>query len=123
MNLSDVVNILQVGLSGLAFLLAFLGYWLIAREQQAEKPRPAMLKSAKYFLFQCIGLAVIVGIFQIAPRFIPLALDQQQVGTCRDSFDLLSLRVQRNGNYENLLEAVKDHQSSCAQLIIKLDER
>ena len=121
LNLADVVRILQVGLSGLGFLLAFMGFWLLAREQRTKEPRPAMLRSSKIFLYQCIGLAVIVGLFQLAPEFIPKKLDQEQVGRCRDSFDLLKQRA-KTDSLEDMLEVVREHQLKCASIIISLDE-
>ncbi|WKL47909.1 hypothetical protein Q1W71_23540 [Flavobacterium pectinovorum] len=47
----DIVEILKIGSIGLGFLLAFMSYQLIKREQEKEKPNALFLKSAQVFMF------------------------------------------------------------------------
>ncbi len=122
MVFENIVPILQTGLAGFSFLLAFLSYRVIAREQQKEAPRVVVLKSAHRYFYLCIVLAVVVGSFELAPimlrkeRATPehhikeaikdhiakcgqiferLNLDQEQLAECRDSFVLLASRAER----------------------------
>jgi len=117
----SIVPILQTGLAGFAFLLAYLSYRLIAEEQKKETPSPAILKSAQRFFYLCILLAVIVGSFAIAKRMMR-DVDPEQVAACRDSFDLLSSRKMRASNQADLLQAINDHIAKCEQPIRQLDE-
>ena len=115
-----IVPILQTGLAGLAFLLAYLSFRLIASEQKKDKPKPAVLQTARHYFYLCILLAVIVGSFPL----IRLAMqrgNEEQLAACRDSFDLLSSRVERAGGREDLLQAINAHLTECAQTIELLD--
>ena len=125
MNLGplDVVEVLRVGLAGLAFILAFLGYRLLALEQAAKEPRPERLRASRTFMFQCITLAVIVGIFELIPAILPKAIDESEVARCRDSFDLLKEQMQRAENYGHLSSAISELQERCFHIIEFLDER
>ena len=116
-----VVPILQTGLAGFAFLLAYLSYRLIAAEQKKDKPNPTMLKSAKQYFYLCILLAVIVGIFPIV-RTTMQTVDQEQLAACRDSFDLLSSSKDRAESQADLSQAINAHVAQCAQTIQQLDE-
>lgn len=116
-----IAKILQVGLAGFAFLLAYLGYRLIAREQNKENPSSAILKSARQYFYLCILLAVIVGGFGIL-RVTMRSVDQERLAVCRDSFDLLSSRKARASSKADLLQAINDHIAVCAQTIQQVDD-
>lgn len=122
MSLDQVVPILQTGLSGFAFLLAFLAYNLIAREQRSEKPRFAVLRAARGFLYQCIGLAVVVAASQIGAKFVRADFDGAEIARCRDSIDLLEERKQRATELVHLQGAIEEHLRQCSNIIVKLDE-
>ena len=121
--IEHVVPILQVGLSGLAFLLAFLAYRIIAREQRASSPKASVLKAARSFLFQCIILALMVGIFQVILKYFPNSqpLDSEQIARCRDSMDLLLERKKRATELIHLKDAIGEHKSSCQEILRQLD--
>lgn len=55
----NVVDILQIGVIGLGFLLAFLAYYLLTKEQKQEKPRSAILNSIYVFMFFSVVLCII----------------------------------------------------------------
>ena len=42
-----IIEILKIGLSGLVFLLAFLAYRLLAREQSRDEPNSKMLRNVR----------------------------------------------------------------------------
>ncbi|WP_210428798.1 hypothetical protein, partial [Klebsiella oxytoca] len=58
-NLADVPAILGYGINGLGFLLDFLGYLLIRREQNRERPNMSILNSLYIFMGFSILLSVI----------------------------------------------------------------
>lgn len=61
-----VIELLQVGLSGFAFLLAFLSFKLLHKEQGIANPREQILKAINRYILLSIALAIIVGGFRLA---------------------------------------------------------
>jgi TRAP-type C4-dicarboxylate transport system permease small subunit len=118
MKLDAVVPILQVGLSGFSFLLAYLTYRIIAREQLEKEPRAAILKSARYFFYLCILLALIVGTFRVGERMLS-DIDPEELARCRESMELLESRNKRAETLEQLRNAVNDHEKGCSELLRK----
>ncbi|KAB2887725.1 MAG: hypothetical protein F9K32_18990 [Desulfobulbaceae bacterium] len=64
----NIVEILKVGLPGLVFLLSMFSYRLLAKEQEKEHPKPAMLNSIKRFMNVNIILAVLTLVSPLADR-------------------------------------------------------
>jgi len=58
-NDMNVVQILQIGVMGLGFLLAVLSYHLLTKEQKQEAPRSVIIKSIYVFMFFSVVLCVI----------------------------------------------------------------
>ncbi|MEJ2122546.1 MAG: hypothetical protein P8Z76_17965, partial [Alphaproteobacteria bacterium] len=54
----DPANILNYGAIGLGFLLAFLAYRLIAKEQKHESPRKTLLRAVYVFMLFSVTLTV-----------------------------------------------------------------
>lgn len=117
-NLTMVVDILKVGLSGLVFLLMFLAYRLIAAEQKVAAPRPSILSSAKGYAWTCVLLIVLVagtGVFELVylPDQDP-ALTRQLV-ECRNSLlRLQSLSAQGDSNVAALRTLIANHAAVCS---------
>ncbi|XXF81417.1 hypothetical protein P2318_17175 [Myxococcaceae bacterium GXIMD 01537] len=120
MNGLDVVSILQVGLSGLGFLLAFLAYRLLASEQKTAKPRLEVLRAARNFLLLCIVLVVIVGGFQVSGHL--MKPDPAVVSGCRRSLDKLKVEVREAETVEQLRTAVGEEVQACSQMVSSLRE-
>mgnify|MGYP001616164869 CR=1 FL=1 len=55
----NIVDILKLGLPGLAFLLSLLSYHLLTKEQEKTSPSARMLKSIRQFMYVNIFLAVL----------------------------------------------------------------
>ena len=64
----SVVDILQIGVIGLGFLLAVLAYHLLTKEQKQNPPRGVILNSIYVFMFFSVALCVI-GILSQAEMF------------------------------------------------------
>lgn len=64
----NVVQILQIGVIGLGFLLAVLSYHLLTKEQKQDAPRSVIIKSIYVFMFFSVVLCVI-GMFSQAGIF------------------------------------------------------
>lgn len=71
----NIIEILKLGLPGLVFILAFLSYQLLKREQARAEPSIPILKSIRQYMYLSIFLAVLT---IIAP-LIPPAAHQQDV--------------------------------------------
>ena len=56
-DLGVVVRILQIGFSGLAFLLAYLSYLIVNREQKRDKPDQRVLDTSLKFMWFSLALA------------------------------------------------------------------
>ncbi|MEE9523875.1 MAG: hypothetical protein V3V59_03880 [Thermodesulfovibrionales bacterium] len=69
MNDLPVVEILKVGLSGLVFLIALLGYQLLRKEQEKDEPRDKILKTVLVFVLLCFIMALIVGGIELVKFF------------------------------------------------------
>lgn len=54
-----VVEILKVGLPGLVFLLSFLSYRLLSKEESKETHSPKMLQTIEHFMYVNIFLAIL----------------------------------------------------------------
>lgn len=64
----NIVEILKIGLPGLVFLLSMFSYRLLAKEQEKEHPKPAMLNSIKRFMNVNVVLAVLTLVSPLADR-------------------------------------------------------
>lgn len=62
----SVVSILKLGLTGLCFLLTFLGFYLLHREQGKEIPSKHILGSIKFFIVMSFATSLAVGGFALA---------------------------------------------------------
>jgi len=69
----DVLEILKIGFSGFAFLLAFLAYRLLFTEQKREVPRENQLNAISRFM----GFSIILGIMTAVIPFIPKLLEEK----------------------------------------------
>ena len=93
---ADIVAILQLGLSGLAFLLMLLCFYLLYREQSGPGDvRPEMINSIDRFRRSCLVLAVIIGAFAIIDiaikRYVaPVAVSED----CTDAVQRVQLLAQ-----------------------------
>jgi hypothetical protein len=64
-----IVDILKVGLAGLAFLFFLLAWNLLRKEQQKDPPRQPILGMIKTFMLLSLALVAIIGGFEFAGRF------------------------------------------------------
>lgn len=65
----SIVEILKVGLSGLVFLIALLGYHLLRKEQEKDDPRDTVFKTVLAFIVLCFIMALIVGGMELIKFF------------------------------------------------------
>jgi hypothetical protein len=67
----QIVEILKLGLIGLAFLFFLLAWNLLRKEQQKDPPRHPILGMIRTFMVLSIVLVVLVGGFELVMRFLP----------------------------------------------------
>jgi hypothetical protein len=65
-----VVDILRVGLAGLAFLLLFMAFRLLSKEQEKGSPHPLIIKTIRYYMLISFSFALIVGLFDVSVRYL-----------------------------------------------------
>jgi len=68
LNNLDVVQILQIGVIGLGFLLALLAFWLLRKEQSKTEPHPNILKQITIFMAFSISLCVLGLLGNLIPK-------------------------------------------------------
>ena len=127
MDLTVVVEILKVGLSGLAFLLAFMGYRLLAQEQKKKSPGEKTLRSIQMFLWQAIVLAILVG----GASIVTMLIDNKGkihltagIETCRDSLSRLETHQHLPDlTLEDLKTVVSSHIVNCQKTLEEIDEQ
>ena len=69
-NLDIVVKILKIGLSGFVFLLVFMAFRLLRKEQNVDTPRPIFLKKISQFMWISVVLVIIVGVFSFSETLL-----------------------------------------------------
>jgi len=123
MNLDIVVSILQVGLSGFCFFMAYFAYKILLKEQDKKNPKPIILKSAKNYFLLCILLAVIVGGFRVVEISLnKTEVDIEEIARCRDDLELLRSRSERYEDIDQLRSAIVEYEASCSELLIRLEK-
>jgi hypothetical protein len=60
-----IVKILGFGISGLSFLLVFMAFLLLRKEQDKPQPRNMILKTIWMFMGLCLIMSAAVGIFSL----------------------------------------------------------
>ncbi|MBL7811365.1 MAG: hypothetical protein JNL57_03995 [Bacteroidetes bacterium] len=61
----DIIKILGYGLSGFAFLLVFLAFMLLRKEQDKPEPRKMIVQTIWMFMGLCLTLSLVVGLLSI----------------------------------------------------------
>ncbi|WP_162600985.1 hypothetical protein [Paraburkholderia sp. C35] len=71
----DPIEVLKYGVIGLGFLLAYLAYRLLRKEQEqrGDRPRPHLVRAISYFMVFSI---VLVGLGFISELFFPHSCDE-----------------------------------------------
>lgn len=69
----DIVEILKIGFSGFAFLLAWFAYKLLSEEQKNDSPRESQLNAIYTFM----AFSLILGILTLFAPFIPKMLEEK----------------------------------------------
>lgn len=82
--LAAAAKILQVGFAGLAFLLAYLAYRIIAREQQKSTPDSLILSASSRFMWFSLMLGVLTGAAQLGEVALKSWLSTREVVVAAD---------------------------------------
>jgi predicted permease len=112
---SSVVDILKLGLSGLVFLLAYLGYRLLSREQAKDKPNKSTFRNIIVFNVFAFLSALLVGVLSLIQVW---ASRDPVAAACRDSFSRLKTTSTLGGvTTDDLRAAIQTHEGSCQGLL------
>ena len=119
-----VLEILKVGLSGLAFLLSGYGYQLLSNEQKKKTPSPATLRTIQRFIWQNIFFAIVVGAFSLVPMLVSQgegscgdSLQSDRLADCRRSLSELDTFRQVDHPVSDLKAAIVSHLARCSSLL------
>ena len=67
----NILEILRLGAIGLGFLLAFLAYRLLGKEQKEREPREAILASVHRYMFFAVSIIVLGIVGEVTSKFFP----------------------------------------------------
>ena len=137
MNLSDIADILQIGFSGFAFLMAGLSYKLLrAESQQSAKPRPSLLKAISRYINYTLLMAILVIFFRLGEQALAAYAEysmatvkreeiavSSEAANCQGALSrLIHAESRVNPDYESLLLAVQQGASNCNNILSLLSE-
>ena len=104
----SIVEILKVGLPGLVFLLSWLSYRLLNKEQDKEKPNISILKAIRNFMHVNIVLAVLTATSPIVEYFTQIKIFNIQAKAGNSNLSKGDAEVCHDANYKNRYLLVKD---------------
>lgn len=113
----NVVDILNVGISGLVFLLAVLTYLLLKKEQEKPKPVAQMMRMIKLFMGMCVGLAVLVAGITVWTALGP-GRARTSAQRCQESLNRLQTqRTLPDATADDLRAALQLHDGHCRAFV------
>jgi hypothetical protein len=121
----DAAEILRVGLSGLVFLLAVLGYNLVRSAASAPKVAPSALKAVNRYMSLLMVLAILAVVSTIVEAMLRRSTEQIQADLedCRDSLERLDDHARLDKvTAANLKNVIGGHVSRCQSLLKELDD-
>jgi hypothetical protein len=77
LNAIDPVRILSYGAVGLGFLLAFLAYRLLAKEQAGARPRPTMIRA----IYSFMGFSFLLCLLGFVGEFLKTKTQESSITT------------------------------------------
>lgn len=106
-----VVEILKVGLSGLVFMLAFMAYRLLAREQGKSSPDEKILRQVRWFYWQSVLLVSLLAGVNVFEKLVRPAhgLDECRANVAR----LQKLASSEKQTVDSLRLLIERHISVC----------
>lgn len=116
----NVVEILQVGLAGLIFVLAFLLYRIInqAVKQTDSAKRNAGLKAARTYLWVVLGLVLLAGVFPLAEQWLAREDPSSSLSSCRDSLVRLDTAAKMaDKTIDDLRAQIRGHVAVCEDVL------
>lgn len=121
---SGVVDILKVGLSGLAFLLAYMSYRLLSRVG-TQSASPGSLQNAQRFMTFTLVLVVLVVVSSTLDLYVKKegASSLRDIGQCRDAVARIETASQDDRmTLEQLRATVNNQLPNCEPLLKKEDQ-
>jgi hypothetical protein len=109
MHIGAVVDILKVGLSGLVFLLAYLSYRMLQKEQEKPKADPRIIKVIQFFMWQALASALLVAGLNLAGL-----VTRSHGAECTDSLSRLATAGDLQGvTASDLRQAIQVYVDAC----------
>jgi hypothetical protein len=113
----NVVEILKLGVSGLVFLLAFLGYNLLRNATQNNASVP-ILAAVRFYMWIALTLAGVVTVGGLAEHFIASEGRINDVRECRNSLARLDTQSKMpDVTVDNLRHGIAGHLAKCEVLL------
>jgi hypothetical protein len=94
MNLQAVLQILQIGVVGLAFLLAYMAYRLLHTQSEKEKPNQKVLDATSRYMVFALALSLVAVAGQMAQSLLPANVPSDidgQLRTLKERLDGIRL--------------------------------
>jgi hypothetical protein len=117
----EVVDILKVGISGLVFLLALLGYRLLAQLARSGKQDTKVLHTVRWYMLQTTGLALVVAAISVVPLWLSNHELRESAIDCDLTLHRLKAQTQlSNATLAGLQAAIEQHSVACEPVLRKL---
>ena len=111
---TDIISILQLGMSGVAFLFLFMSFSLLKKEQnRSEGVRENFLRSTKHFSYISIVFAVLVMIAGFVDLFFSQSTINDACLSAIERAELLSESEQQD--IDSLRDLLRNTLAPCRQ--------
>jgi hypothetical protein len=126
LSFSGAAEILKIGFSGLIFLLAYLGFRLLDKEQGKPKPNPSILKAIANYRTYTLVAAVIA----IVATVVQHAFDERetaqliraQAPICLKQLERLHTALSMSPSADDLRQGSNEATQACVEFVRKLKE-
>lgn len=132
MDLKHIVEILQIGFAGFAFLMAGLSFKLLRQEQARDgTPRKSILDAIQRYLRYTLAMALLVASVSLIQPVVEASVEdgrreglmlQNGAADCRDGLTRLtqaSMRVAKD--YDSLVRVVMADSAACRPVLVALE--
>jgi hypothetical protein len=112
-GVDEVVSILKLGFSGVAFIFLYMSFSLVSKEQQREgEPRDKILSSIRSFSFLSFTFAVLVLIATGTDYLLKQKTLPEQCNSAMQRAELLAENV-NNHDVNSMRELLKNTIAQC----------
>lgn len=108
-----IVEILKLGITGVAFVFLYMSFKLLKGEQSKDSPRPTFLKAINRFNWMALVFILIVGGFSITEMILSSEHETTMNEPCLDGIERLKEIIQVTDDPDVIKQAVRNSLQPC----------